>query len=84
MSQQETPPFLEHFADLPDPRTRRGDYPLQELLLVAVCATLCGADNWVDVADWGGAKLEWLRRLLPFENGVAAHDTFGRVFALLD
>jgi len=57
---------------------------LQELLLVAVCAILCGADNWVDVADWGGAKLEWLRRLLPFENGVAAHDTFGRVFALLD
>jgi len=84
MSQQETPPFLEHFADLPDPRTRRGDYPLQELLLVAVCAILCGADNWVDVADWGGARLEWLRRLLPFENGVAAHDTFGRVFALLD
>ena len=84
MSQQETPPFFEHFADLPDPRTRRADYPLQELLLVAVCAILCGADNWVDVADWGAARLEWLRRVLPFENGAAAHDTFGRVFALLD
>jgi predicted transposase YbfD/YdcC len=53
-------------------------------LLVAVCAILCGADNWVDVADFGEAKLEWLRRILPFENGIAAHDTFGRVFALLD
>jgi predicted transposase YbfD/YdcC len=84
MNFQETPPFLEHFADLPDPRTRRSAYPLQELLLVAVCAILSGADNWVDVADWGRAKLEWLRRVLPFESGAASHDTFGRVFALLD
>ena len=80
----QTPPFSEHFAALPDPRTRRADYPLQELLLVAVCAILCGADNWVDVAEFGEAKLEWLRRILPFENGVASHDAFGRVFALLD
>ena len=84
MNQRQAPPFFEHFAGLPDPRTRRADYPLQELLLVAVCAILCGADNWVDVAEFGEAKLEWLRRILPFENGVAAHDTFGRVFALLD
>ena len=84
MDFEETPPFLEHFADLPDPRTRRPTYPLQELLLVAVCAILSGADDWVDVADWGRAKLGWLRRFLPFENGVASHDTFGRVFALLD
>jgi predicted transposase YbfD/YdcC len=82
--EKQTPPFFEHFAGLPDPRTRRADYPLQELLLVAVCAILCGADNWVDVAEFGEAKLKWLRRVLPFENGIAAHDTFGRVFALLD
>jgi len=84
MDFEQTPPLLEHFAGLPDPRTRRPAYPLQELLLVAVCAILSGADGWVDVADWGQAKLGWLRRFLPFENGVAAHDTFGRVFALLD
>ncbi len=84
MDFEETPPFLEHFAGLPDPRTRRPAYPLQELLLIAVCAILSGADDWVDVADWGRAKLGWLRRFLPFENGVASHDTFGRVFALLD
>jgi predicted transposase YbfD/YdcC len=84
MPPQEIQPFLEHFTDLLDPHTRRSDYPLQELLLVAVCAILSGADNWVDVADWGRAKLEWLRRFLPFENGTASHDTFGRVFALLD
>ena len=84
MDPREITPFLEHFAGLEDPRTRESDYPLRELLLVAVCAVLSGADNWVDVADWGRAKLGWLRRFLPFENGTASHDTYGRVFALLD
>ncbi len=84
MEPQEITPFLEHFAGLEDPRTRESDYPLRELLLVAVCAVLSGADTWVDVADWGRAKLGWLRRFLPFGNGTASHDTFGRVFALLD
>lgn len=51
---------------------------------MAVCAVLSGADGWAAVALWGQAKLPWLRRILPFENGVASHDTFGRVFALLD
>lgn len=84
MESEESPPFLDHFTDLRDPRTRQSDYPLQELLLVAVCAILSGADNWVDVAEWGRAKREWLRRFLPFESGTASHDTYGRVFALLD
>jgi hypothetical protein len=45
MESQESLPFLDHFTDLPDPRTRQSVYPLQELLLVAVCALLSGADN---------------------------------------
>jgi len=57
---------------------------LQELLLTAICAVLSGADSWAAVALWGRAKLGWLRQFLPFANGVASHDTFGRVFALLD
>jgi hypothetical protein len=57
---------------------------LDELLLTAACAVLSGADGWAAVALRGQAKLDWLRRFLPFENGVASHDTFGRVFALLD
>ena len=73
--EKQTPPFFEHFAGLPDPRTRRADYPLQELLLVAVCAILCGADTWVDVAAFGEAKLTWLRRVLP----VPAPDANGNV-----
>jgi predicted transposase YbfD/YdcC len=76
--------MLEHFADLEDPRTRQSPHDLMELLLTAICAVLSGADSWAGVALWGRAKLSWLRQFLPFANGAASHDTFGRVFALLD
>lgn len=76
--------ILEHFSHLQDPRTRHLEHPLDELLLTALCAILSGADNWVHVAAWGREKLPWLRRFLPFKNGTASHDTFARVFALLD
>jgi len=76
--------LLEHFAELDDPRTRCSPHGLLELLLTAIGAILSGADNWVAVSVWGRAKLDWLRQFLPFENGIASHDTFGRVFALLD
>jgi predicted transposase YbfD/YdcC len=76
--------MLEHFADLEDPRTRQSPHSLMELLLTAICAVLSGADSWAGVAFWGQAKLSWLRQFLPFANGAASHDTFGRVFALLD
>jgi predicted transposase YbfD/YdcC len=76
---------LTAFADLVDPRdSARCCYPLQELLLVALAGVASGAEDWVDVAYWGRMKLEWLRRWLPFERGIASHDTFNRVFALLD
>jgi predicted transposase YbfD/YdcC len=79
------PALLHSFDDLSDPRVAaRCAYPLQELLLVALCAVTCDADDWVHVAEWGQAKLDWLRRFLPFEAGVASHDTFSRVFAQLD
>ncbi len=76
--------LLEHFAELEDPRTRCSPHGLLELLLTAIAAILSGADNWVAVAAWGRAKLDWLRQFLPFANGIASHDTFGRVFALLN
>jgi predicted transposase YbfD/YdcC len=76
--------LLDHFDDLVDPRTRACPHALDELLLTAISAILSGADTWVSVALWGRAKLDWLRRFLPFANGIAAHDTFGRVFSLLD
>ena len=76
--------LMEHFAELEDPRSRCSPHALLELLLTAIGAILSGADTWVAVSVWGRAKLDWLRQFLPFENGIASHDTFGRVFALLD
>ena len=67
---------LTAFADLADPRdSARCCYPLQELLLVALAGVASGAEDWVDVAYWGRMKLEWLRRWLPFERGIASHDS---------
>ena len=84
METDEKKALLEHVADLEDPRSRQSPHDLMELLLTAVCAVLSGADGWAGVALWGRAKLPWLRQFLPFANGVASHDTFGRVFALLN
>lgn len=75
---------LDAFTELQDPRGRECPYPLDELLLVALCAITSGAEGWVSVAEWGKTKLDWLRRFLPFSNGIASHDTFTRVFSLLD
>lgn len=76
---------IDALAELPDPRqVSQCDYPLNELLLVALCGVICGAQGWVDVVYWGNTKLQWLRQFLPFKNGIAAHDTFGRLFAALD
>jgi predicted transposase YbfD/YdcC len=75
---------LEAFAGLCDPRGRACAYQLDELLLVAICAVTSGAEGWVAVAEWGRVKLVWLRQFLPYANGIASHDTFTRVFSLLD
>lgn len=75
----------EVFCGLEDPRTgpaRRHD--LAEMILMALCAVLCGADSWVDVAEWAEDNEAWLKRYLVLEHGTPSHDTFGRVFRLLD
>lgn len=77
--------FLEHFAALPDPRqSRKVLYPLDEVLLLTLCAVLCGADGWVSVALFGEQKLGFLRRYLPFESGTPSHDQLGLIFGALD
>lgn len=72
------------FDELKDPRARQCPYRLDELLLAAICAVISGAETWTSVVDWSEEKLDWLRQYLPFANGIASHDTFGRVFSLLD
>ena len=72
------------FGDLKDPRSRSPEHKLSELLVVAIAAILSGADSWVGIATWAEAKIGWLRQYLTLANGVASHDTFGRVFAMLE
>jgi len=52
--------------------------------VIAICAVICGADNWVEIEEFGHAKGDWLEALLGLPNGIPSHDTFGRVFAMLD
>lgn len=81
---QEILSIEEAFGALRDPRSRTLAHDLQEMLVVALCAILSGADSWVAIQLWAEAKLDWLRRHVPLASGVSSHDTFGRVFAALD
>jgi predicted transposase YbfD/YdcC len=75
----------EHFCVLPDPRVDRTKlHKLEDILTIALCAVICGAETWVDIADFGQAKEAWLRTFLELPHGIASHDTFGRIFAVLD
>jgi predicted transposase YbfD/YdcC len=74
-----------HFENVTDPRVNRGtNYPLIEMIFVALCGAICDCNSWTDVADFGRAKLAWFRKFLPFENGIPSHDTFTEVFARLE
>ena len=76
---------LEHFGNLPDPRRAQGRrHRLSDLIVIAVCAVICGADSWADLADFGEAKLKWFATFLDLPHGVGCPDTFERVFARLD
>ncbi len=68
-----------------DPRqAKKVEHDLVDLLVVAVCAVLSGADTFVEIEAWGKEKLDWLRKYLRLEQGIPCHDTFGRVFAAID
>jgi predicted transposase YbfD/YdcC len=74
-----------HFGDLPDPRSDHGKrYPLTALITVAICAVVCGAEDWVGVAAFGRAKRDWFETFLDLPGDTPCHDTFARVFARLD
>ena len=77
--------LADHFADLIDPRVERTRWhELVDIVAITVCAAICGADNWVDIALFGRCKEAWFRTWLKLPNGIPSHDTFGRVFARLD
>lgn len=60
------------------------DHNLLELLVVAVCIVLVGADTFVEIEHWAEDNLDWFGRHLKLENGIPSHDTLGRVFAAMD
>lgn len=77
--------FLDHFEDMPDPRMERQKlHSLESVLFIAVCAVICGATSFVDTEDFGNAKLERFSERLDMPNSVPSHDTFQRVFSLID
>ena len=75
----------ERFQILEDPRTGHARrHELLDIIVITLCAVICGADNWVEIEEFGKAKEEWFRRFLKLPHGIPSHDTFGRVFSLLD
>jgi predicted transposase YbfD/YdcC len=73
------------FGDIHDPRVvGRCDYPLIEIITIAICAVVAGANAWTELETFGKNKESWLKQFLPLENGIPAHDTFGDVFRMLD
>jgi predicted transposase YbfD/YdcC len=76
--------FLHFFQDVCDPRGCNAIHKFTDILVLAFCGVLCGAQGWVDVETFAKSKLAWFKTFLELPAGVPSHDTFGRVFAALD
>jgi len=77
--------LLSFFEDLPDPRViGRCDHKLLDIVAITICAVISGLDEWEDIVDYAKMKEDWFRQFLELPNGIPSHDTFGRVFSLLD
>ncbi|MGH0004262.1 transposase family protein [Pseudovibrio ascidiaceicola] len=77
--------LLESFGQINDPRQRcKTEHLLGDILAISVCAVLAGAESYEDIADYGHCKHDWLHQFLTLPNGIPSHDTFRRVFMLID
>jgi len=77
--------LFDYFSEIDDPRIdRTKDHLLEDIITIAVLAVLCGAETWNEIAAFGNAKHSWLQTFLQLPNGIPSHDTFNRVFSLLD
>jgi predicted transposase YbfD/YdcC len=76
--------LISHFSVMKDPRYgNHQQHKLMDILVIAIAATICGADTWVDMENYGESRKEWFSEFLELDNGIPSHDTFGRVFSLL-
>lgn len=73
-----------HFSSLTDNRIKgKVRHKLFDIIIITICAVICGADGWTDIEQYGKSKYEWLKGFLELPFGIPSHDTFGRVFAVL-
>lgn len=85
MKKQASPALIDHLAGLEDPRIERQKrHKLGDILVIAVCAVLCGAESFPAIEDFGQIRYGWLKQFLELPNGIPSHDTFNRVFRVLD
>lgn len=85
MTESRDASIQQHFGTLDDPRIDRCKrHELLDIVTIALCAVICSADDWTEVAAFGRAKLAWFKTFLALPHGIPSHDTFGRVFARLD
>ncbi len=85
MNSEPTASIIQHFSGIKDPRiARHRKHRLSDIFFIAICATICGADNWVAIETFGKAKKDWFTQLLNLEHGIPSHDTFGNVFAAIE
>jgi predicted transposase YbfD/YdcC len=84
MAGKPSSPINKHFKSLHDPRTGNAtEHLFLDILVITICAVICGADGWVDIANYAVAKHDWLKTFLALPHGIPSHDTFRRVFCLL-
>lgn len=84
MSHEAIATIQEHFSSVEDPRVEYlVDHDLLEVIVIAICAVICGANDWVAVVHWAKTKESWLRQFLDLEYGIPSHDTFRRLFLRL-
>ena len=77
--------FDQHFTKIQDPRDKRGlRHQLKEILIISILSIICGADGFIEMEEFGKSKIKFLKTFLKLPNGIPSHDTFGRVFCLID
>jgi predicted transposase YbfD/YdcC len=85
MEHQRPLDLASYFAEIEDPRIERTkQHKLLDIIIIAICGMVCGAEGWVGIEEFGTEKEEWLKTIWELPNGIPSHDTFGRVFARLD
>ncbi len=84
MENSNTAPIVEHFSSVTDPRIQKKiKHKLIDIITITICASICGANDWVSVAHYGQSKMDWFKSFLELKNGIPSHDTFGNIFSVL-